>query len=544
MKFIQPIAEKFISLREKQLFCDLTFKLANNSEVKCHSHVLAAHCKLLSNNKASFIDVPDFDELTLDLFSEVMNVLYGKGSLVINKSNYQLLQQLGQFLECEKLNAICSQVATFEEGDETKDFKVSPQDILTALRGRTCDCTITYRGVSIEMHRFLLAALFDYFVEKWTLDCPDRDDHHLNFSDKFQFSNIEFMSFFDSLYEEVIPIGESNFYTLIHLCRYFKYPQLIRQMISFCTIVPTIKSWIPGALVLANNHDDSEFIELVSPCLNNTIIATPLTEPIPFKPHMLKALCSYIQEKKLVIWVVDTLIHCYKTHTLSRKDFIQCVTSLHLTPSSVNTVYNMLAEFLNDEQLGDSLTPFLCETVLPLLSKFASSTEDSHQVLVKKFDELELQVHRQRIVTFYQQLGSRVRFYGDYLKWEDNDLYYTKIFSDFSIRAWIVHPLDGEVVLQLLNIAPGTQIGFYDIQTKTLYGFSFHDRMQVQFNGSVVGYCYSDCQVLLSFKFSKSQTVAFKLLSPLIECKAEVPPHLGLCLNLCPYGRNGKARLI
>ncbi|KAL0212480.1 hypothetical protein RCL1_006106 [Eukaryota sp. TZLM3-RCL] len=536
IEFTQPIAEKFISLREKQLFCDLTFKLANNSEVQCHSHVLAAHCKLLSNNEASFIEVPDFKGLTLDLFSEVMNVLYGKGSLIVNKSNCRLLQKLGQLLKCEKLTRICSIVSSSTEQKETKKLSVSPQDILIALRRRDCDCTITYRGVSVEIHRFLLAAFFDYFVEKWTLDCPDRDDVNIDFSDKFQFSSADFMSFFNNLYDQVLIFDEQFFYTFYHLSGYFKYSELTLHMTSVLPSLEPSKIWITQVLSMVNDYDDLEFLELFVEYLNNCH-GFLLDKPMILKPHILNSLCRGLQGSDSVLWAVQSLVLCYKAHAITSSDISECLASLNITSSDAIAVYNLLANLRNDEQLCEALVFFFSDTILPCLSRGSSSINPSK--LLKKCNEIELSLNRDRIFSLYQHLGSTTNFYGTNLSWEkeksNNKAIVCPAYSDTT--AFIAHPLDGEVIITFSRVWSGSQVGFKQFHSESLSGFSFHDstsykQLSLYFDGSFVGYCSYDCQVLLSFKFSKSQVVAFKLLSPLIECSAEVPLHSDLCVHM------------
>ncbi|KAL0212442.1 hypothetical protein RCL1_006068 [Eukaryota sp. TZLM3-RCL] len=543
IEFTQPISEKLISLREKQLFCDLTFRLANNSEVKYHSHVLAAHCKLLSNNEASVIEVPDFNGPALDLFSEVMNVLYGKGSLVINKTNSQLLQQLGEFLQCEELTAFCSQVATSEEGDETKEFNVSPQDILTALRGRTCDCTITYRGVSIEIHRFLLAALFDYFVEKWTLDCPDRNDQHLDFTDKFQFSSAEFMFFLNNVYEEVVAIDSCHFYATFLLGRYFKYSELMEHVTNNLPSLEPNTLWVTQALAMANDHDDLEFIDLFVQYLNNCSVCS-IDEPMILKPHILKSLCQGIECEEVVIWLVKSLVSCYKAHSLHASELTECLALLDLKRCDVTRVYYLLEDFRGDVNLKDNLTLFYSGTILPLLVQSCSSKTDSfsdYRTLLKKYEDLQLQMNRDRILSLYKYHRNSPSFFAltPGLSYLEGSVYIQGCRT--LSTAWIAHPLDGRLLINLIDFGEETRIGFFNTFNSEFVGLKFkknetriedNSAFIVLFQDKPVGLCSFRIAVTLSMNFSKSLVASFSLLTPSLDCSAHVPLNSGLLLTL------------
>ncbi|KAL0212010.1 hypothetical protein RCL1_005636 [Eukaryota sp. TZLM3-RCL] len=562
--FHSPIQAKLQHLRSKSDEDDLVLSF-NGDQLSCFSHLLSTHCSFLQDNTSSFIDLSSLSDVSLVDVNTFIDIFYGF-SVNVSKENSAALLSLSRFLKCNELETICEDVAKSPEYSFTKPvdfFKLGTFLHLTA----PTDFTIVYRGSSLPIHRLILSTFCSYFQTKWSVNCPDTNASVIDFSDKFFFPIDEFLYFFSLLYATSFDIVNNCHYSFYHLSKYFGFNELLSFTKKEISITQPSPAWCEHSLIMANDHEDLEFLELFSTKLNNW---PSYSQHINYflRPSVFTTLAKSLKSKNSVFWLVGCLHFSFTSNVITSDTFITCLDLLNVSDEvDLVSIYNTLEELRHFKAVASQISQFFCDKIFPRIIKKLSkvptpppdiettnsevtSLRSRVSSLEQKCCELErstIKLDADRLTAIYTSNKSSASFYnlGQGLK-TDNRAKTKIIVTDSSVdtRSCLVsHPPDGKIVFTITNYGIGTSVGFVCEETKKFLGFSFCKRNNysscvncIELLGSTYLIPEKQCSVVISFNFSTTRTVCFQVPVKGVYCTTDIPVNSNLQVDLKNVG--------
>ncbi|KAL0222054.1 hypothetical protein RCL1_001908 [Eukaryota sp. TZLM3-RCL] len=562
-EFVHPLSEKLLELRNKGLFCDLEV-IYGQQTIPCHSHLIVPFCQLFDSVIPTVVDLSSLD-ISFELLSRFIDVFYCS-PINISRSDYEEFLCLARQFKCSRLITYCLEwnsattkassspkVESIEEQNSTDanesesvaekntaPFQLSMKEILSSiLQQQGFDFRILFNGTEVKTHRFLLAAVFDYFVHKFSVEHNELDNNESDFSGKFFMSTADFRAFWMSLYEEVLSIDPLQYYNYHHLAYYFQYNDLSHFLKGTLQVMSPSEDWVCMCLKAANDHEDLLFINSFATYLNS-FPTFNLEEKLVLLPEVFASLGKKLCNENLVFWLLQSLIYCFKGGQFNGSEFMAVLDSFSFTKMDINAVFKYLSELRFYNGLSTYLPVFFTEKLLPNLDNCIEKRYSHKGDVCGRCENRDLEVDRQRLTTVYKTNNSTIRFFNVQNPYEvtNNNQLLTlnpklRGFAQFSC---ISHPLDGSIFVTFSKQTTTFRLVFVDAEAKH-HGFKFTSSKAnpSRFSTLIQGSSYEvdgNCTVMVTCNFSSTHNVCFALPSIGVYCTMTVPVNSKLQVSM------------
>ncbi|KAL0212072.1 hypothetical protein RCL1_005698 [Eukaryota sp. TZLM3-RCL] len=572
--FQHPIREKLIAARESQRLCDFAIT-SGEHQLACHSQLLAPFCQLSIEGN---IDLSSLEGISVDQVTAFIDVFYG-GILRITTDNQKAVLDLAQFFQFKRMLDEIRHHSLDGGLVSPFDFCIEVEEIMKELQVHGhYDHVIIYHKSGLKVHRFIVAAFFCYFQDKWSLDCPDKNDTETDFTQFFHLPNDEFCEFWASLYIGSIKINTHNFPVLYHLAIYFKYNDLLVALQDYLPNTTMENSMFEHCIALANDNENLELCQVVSNVVNTCIDFEP-EKNMMLSRDVLLFLGRSLTSSRLKMWVLQCLVYSFRVQKVSGEDIVAVLEVIKISEMHPIAVYKCLKDLLSFKDTSQFLANLFANTVLPkALVELETMAESVDQITIEnnklnavKEENVELRkaltackstvldqqkfeqrINCDRITNIFRQYDNSICFFalGPHLKHGDDSSSIEVMSPERTLNdhnctkttASVCHPVDGRIILHLSNQEQGSHVGFYNSKTGKVIGFVFERHYQYSHSRQVsykVTFLDSshiienvECNILLSFNFSKSQDVTFSIPKYSIEHIASVPFHVPLEVRL------------
>ncbi|KAL0228179.1 hypothetical protein RCL1_004322 [Eukaryota sp. TZLM3-RCL] len=251
--FQHSIFPKLLNLQRRSVLSDYTVKFGYD-ELPCHFALLKSYCTKIRKEDL-FVEITG-ESINLEVLSEVLTTFYARPLLVsVDKhaSVFLIAHQLG-FTELIKF-CLANEHSDFQ-------FSLSSKQLIQSLQSNgTFNHEIHYKGTSLKAHRFILAACFRYFEEKFTLNCPEQHDCESDFSNIFTLTTDVVQNYWLSLYDGFLDINSINLYPFYLLSYYLQFTELVSFVLSYMGTLKPSSRWVERCLVSANENHDLVFVQ-------------------------------------------------------------------------------------------------------------------------------------------------------------------------------------------------------------------------------------------------------------------------------------------
>ncbi|KAL0225515.1 hypothetical protein RCL1_003427 [Eukaryota sp. TZLM3-RCL] len=530
--FEHPLSAKLLALREAKLFTDLVFT-SSHGDLKCHSHLLIPYCSRLTSGVTS-LDVSMLSEPAFKVLELVIPYFYG-GVVYFDEETRSQLAEVSRVLECPLLFDLCGRS---KRDDVSKLFTIEPEKLVKELvQHNEPDFSFNYNGQEFKTFRFLLAAYFPYFREKWTLNCPDSQDSSTDFTDKFSLSNDEVFHFISSLNASQCQIFPSQMYACHHLSQYFGYEDMTEAIMEAVFGLTPESHWVERFMVQANDHEDLVFLKKLSMILNkypNFI----LERLILFRGNSFKCLAENLINGPMINWLLGCMVQSYSNVCLAASEFIVCLHAIRVENVDVQNAHALLGK-LEQSHMCDAILRFYGRFV-PKLMVETRQKEEIETKKQQKRNQTLVNLHRRVISSIWDENGEEVGFHSlsdglRMLKKPPNTLFCDHSYSTFTQSCFAVHPMNGSVKFSFQNVRTGCSVGFFDEENDKLYGLWFSDGSTCKLlDGQEMLSWQRNDAVVFAFNFETSQNICVSVPSRGIYVPTEIPAGSLLKVTLVP----------
>ncbi|KAL0251112.1 hypothetical protein GEMRC1_000326 [Eukaryota sp. GEM-RC1] len=239
-------------------------------------------------------------------------------------------------------------------------FSLPPTETLSVILDdpSLCNQTITFAEESIEVNKFILAALSTYFRSLWFLEFGDRDENPIDFSHLPVHSN-NFLAFIKSFFGRSFTLNENNAYDFYYLVHYFQVDKLILQVENHLNTNLVTWAWLKPFIKEADERNDLRALEFVGPFFSK-IDDLVIDEVMEITTEGLKTLSKYCTSTQSQSWFVKSTVESILNQSFDLNEFLNVLNSCSIEALSYSQWDEFLFVPLKDvEELEVDLMKFL-----------------------------------------------------------------------------------------------------------------------------------------------------------------------------------------
>ncbi|KAL0236408.1 hypothetical protein GEMRC1_002990 [Eukaryota sp. GEM-RC1] len=187
-------------------------------------------------------------------------------------------------------------------------LSITSSDILSSLFNNSSlsDQTLVFGDHTLHVCRNVLASSSKTFFDLWYVECADRDNNPLDFS-QLAVSDSSFVACIRALYGIKVDVSESNVYDLFYLAHYFQADPLITQIELVMSKNLVNWTWLLCFLLRADEKQDLRALKIAGSYLKISK-DIQIDVGVNLKTDSIQLLTKFCDDHQLQSWLVRSLV--------------------------------------------------------------------------------------------------------------------------------------------------------------------------------------------------------------------------------------------